>query len=130
MGRHVDAAGSTVDLRRTAQVAGLVGGICWVVTLFFAETSAVATTLLWVGAVLLTVALFGLGLLLVKSEVLLLRIFVALALPTLVWAVFALVRGAVAHPQLVDAIFGAGVGVISALQLTRPHSDTRRGATL
>ena len=50
---------------------------------------------------------------LVKSDVLPLRVFVALALPTLVWGVFALVRDSVSDEQLVDAVFGALVGLCS-----------------
>ncbi len=41
-----------------------------------------------------------------------LRVFVALALPTLVWCVFALVRDSVSDEQLVDAVFGAFVGLL------------------
>jgi hypothetical protein len=116
-----------MDLRRTAQAAGLVGGIAWLVTYFLPDDprTTVGTMLLWVGLVLLTVALFGLGMLLVKSDVLPLRVFVALALPTLVWGVFALVRESVSGQTLLDAAFGAVVGLISGLQLARHGSSTR-----
>ena len=87
------------------------------------------TTVLWAGAVLLTVALFGLGLLLVRSEVLALRVFVALALPTLVWGVFALVHGSLSDPERVDAVFGAIVGLVSGVRLGRHGSGVPR-ATL
>jgi hypothetical protein len=84
--------------------------------------------LLWVGGALLTVALFGIGMMLVKSDLLPLRIFVALALPTLVWGVFALVRDSMSDEQLADAVFGALVGLGSVLLLVR-RSAARR-ATL
>jgi hypothetical protein len=129
MGRHVEASGTLLDLRRTAQLAGLTGGFAWVVTLVLTDGGALQTTVLWVGAVLLTVALFGLGLLLVRSDVLALRVFVALALPTLVWGVLGIVRDAAADPGLVDAAFGAAVGIVSALRLGRHDTGSRR-ATL
>jgi hypothetical protein len=88
MGRHVEASGTALDPRRTAPIAGLTGGISWVFAFFLPDGGALETTVLWAGAILLTVALFGLGLLLVRSDVLALRVFVALALPTLVWGVF------------------------------------------
>jgi O-antigen/teichoic acid export membrane protein len=127
MGRHAETAVGPLDLRRTAQAAGLVGGIAWVVAYFLPNDprTAPATLLLWLGLLLLTVALFGLGLLLVKSDVLPLRVFVALALPTLVWGVFAIVRDSASDRPLVDAVFGAAVGLISGLQLVRRRSQTR-----
>jgi hypothetical protein len=127
MGRHAETAGTPRGLRRTAQTAGLVGGIAWVVTYVLPNDprSALATVLLWLGLLLLSVALFGLGLLLVKSDVLPLRMFVAVALPTLVWGVFAIVRDASSDRPLVDAGFGAVVGLVSGLQLVRRRSQTR-----
>jgi hypothetical protein len=127
MGRHAETAGGPLDLRRTAQAAGLVGGICWVVAYFLPHEprTAIGTVLLWLGLLLLSAALFGLGLMLVKSDVLPLRVFVALALPTLVWAVFAIVRDSASDQPLVDAVFGAVVGLISGLQLGRRRFRTR-----
>lgn len=128
MGRHVDAAGASAGVRRTALVCGLLGGVAWVVTYFLDADAGTAEALLWVGGVLLTVALFGIGMMLVKSDVLPLRVFVALALPTLVWGVFALIRDSVGDARLADAAFGALVGLGSALLLVR-RSAARR-ATL
>jgi hypothetical protein len=127
MGRHAEAAGSPLDLRRTAQASGLAGGIAWVVTYFLPDDprSGLATVLLWLGLLLLSVALFGLGLLLVRSDVLPLRLFVALALPTLVWSAFAVVRDSASDQTLVDAAFGAVVGVVSGVQLVRRRSLPR-----
>ena len=111
MGRHIDAAGTSRHLRRTAQLSGLAGGIAWVVAAFLEGGSA--AILLWLGGALVTVALFGLGMLLVKSDVLLLRIFVALALPTLVWAVVALLRDSSVSTTLVDVAFGGSVALVT-----------------
>ena len=124
MGQHVDAAGPR-KVRRTAQVCGLVGGAAWVVTYFLDAGSGLATALLWLGGVLLTVALVSIGMLLVKSDVVLLRVFVALALPTLVWGVLVLVRGSVSNDRLVDAVFGALVGLLSVVLLVGRGSAHR-----
>ena len=56
--------------------------------------------------------------------------FVALALPTLVWGVFALVRDSVSDDQLVDAVFGAVVGLVSGSLLLRYAARRLRRATL
>lgn len=110
-------------------MAGLVGGLLWVVKYLLPDPEGgIGTVLLWVGAVLLTVALFGLGMLLVKSGFLALRLFVALALPALVWGVFALVRSPASDQPLVDAVFGAGVGVISVVGLMRRRTPQARGS--
>ena len=124
MGRHSDATGPARQLRRTAQYAGLAGGIAWVAAGFLADGSE-ADILRWLGGVLLTVALFGLGMLRVKGDVLPLRIFVALALPTLVWAVVALLRDSTVSTTLVDVAFGGSVALVSAVQLVR-RTEPRR----
>jgi hypothetical protein len=129
MGRHAEDSGTLFDLRRTAQLAGLAGGAAWVVAFFLSGGGVVETALLWAGAVLLTVALFGLGLLLVRSDVLALRVFVGLALPTLVWGVFGLVHGSAADQGLVDAVFGAIVGLVCAARLGH-HGTGMSRATL
>jgi hypothetical protein len=99
------------------------------VAIYFLDAdSGVATALLWGGGVLLTIALVAIGMMLVKGDVMPLRVFVALALPTLVWGVFALVRDSVSNEQFVDAVFGALVGLLSVVLLVR-RSAARR-ATL
>jgi hypothetical protein len=129
MGRHVEASGTSLDLRRSAQVAGLAGGLAWVAAYFLDDGGGVESAVLWVGAVLLTIALFGLGLLLVRSDVLVLRVFVGIALPTLVWGVFGIIHQSASDPGLVDAVFGAVVGLVSGLRLGR-HAGGVPRATL
>ena len=51
--------------------------------------------------------------------------FVAVALPTLVWGVFALVRDSVSDEQLVDAAFGAFVGLLCVAILLRRSAASR-----
>ncbi len=125
MGQHVDAAGPPRGMRRTAQVCGLVGGAAWVATYFLDSGGVLAKALLWGGGALLTVALFAIGMMLVKSDFMALRVFVAIALPTLVWGVFALVRDSVSNEQLVDAVFGAAIGLLSVLVLVGRSSAQR-----
>lgn len=97
--------------------------------LFVPDGGTVEQTLLWAGAILLTVALFGLGLLLVRGDFLALRVFVAVVVPVLVWSVFALVHDPLGNPRLADAAFGATVGLVSGVRLGRHHRGVRR-ATL
>lgn len=99
------------------------------VAYFLSGGGVVETALLWAGALLTTVALGGLGLLLVRSDVLALRVFVALALPTLVWGVFGIVHGSASAPRLVDAVFGAVVALVCGVRL-RHHSTEASRATL
>jgi hypothetical protein len=117
MGRHVESSGTPFDLRRLTQIAGLVGGLLWVLAYFLPDGGAAEAALLKVGAVLLTVALCGLGLLLVRSDFLALRIFVAVAVPLLVWGVFGIVHQSLSDPELVDGVFGAIVGLVSGVRL-------------
>jgi hypothetical protein len=128
MGRHADAAGISVTLRRAAQIAGLLGGLAWVCAYFLPDDGPAVRVLLPLGAVLLTLALFALGLMLVRSDFLALRLFVGFALPTLVWGVFGIVHGSVSDTGLIDAVFGAVVGVVAGLRLS--HRGAARRATL
>jgi hypothetical protein len=96
-----------------------------VLAFFVPDGNGLDLLLVGIGAVLLTVALFGLGLMLVRSDFLALRLFVAVALPTLVWAVFSLVHGSAGDPELVDAVFGAAVGLCAAVPLAGGRSATR-----
>lgn len=125
MGRHTDSAGGLTRPRRVAQVCGLLGGAAWVVAYFLTDGGTAASALLWVGVVLLTVALLELGLTLVKSDFLLLRVFVGLALPTLVWGVLGLVLGSVSDRRLVEAVFGGVVALISLVHLVRRKPASR-----
>jgi hypothetical protein len=126
MGRHVDAAETPLDPTRMLRMTGLLGGVMWVVKYLLSDPNGGAgEALLWLGGVLLTVAMLGLGIRLVKGDFLLLRVFVALALPTLVWGVLALLRSGAGDVMLVDAVFGAAVAFASVTGLRRgaePHA--------
>ena len=99
-----------MEPREVAAWAGVVGGLLWVVKLF---VTALETPLTWAGALLMTAALLQLGSMLVKRGVLALRAFVAVALPTLVWAVVLAVRPAVADGDVLDAVVGGLVALAS-----------------
>jgi hypothetical protein len=118
MGRHAVATGSSPDVGRVAQGCGLAGGIAWVLALLLGH-GGVGDGLVWLGSLLVTAALCGLGLLLVRSDVVALRIFVAIALPTLIWGVLALLHGSVSVPSRSDAVFGAAVALVCALLIAR-----------
>jgi hypothetical protein len=128
MGRHADAAGTPLELRRSAQLAGLLGGLAWVVAAFLPDGGAAAAVVLPLGAVLLTFALFGLGLMLVRSDFRALRLFVGVALPALVWGVFGVVHEGSPDTGVVDAVFGAIVGLVTGVALS--HRSAGRRATL
>jgi hypothetical protein len=119
MGRHVDGSRTTLELRRTAQLAGLAGGTAWVLAYFLPDGGLAGDVVLATGAMLLTLALLGLGMMLVRSDFLALRVFVAVAVPILVWGVFGVVHDGAADPRLVDAVFGAIAGLIAGVRLSR-----------
>jgi hypothetical protein len=126
MGRHVDASGSSLDLRRTSPLAGLGGGIAWVGASFLPDGATARTGLLWTGTTLLTLALLGLGLLLVRSDVVALRIFIAVAVPVLVWGVFGIVHQSASDPQSVDVSFAVIVALVCAASLALRGRHTPR----
>lgn len=129
MGRHSDASDLSVDARRITRVSALVGGACWVVAYVLPGDGSLHTGVLWAGAALLTIGLAGLGLMLVRSDVPALRLFVAVALPALVWGVFGVVHGSTGSRGLVDALSGAVAAVVAAVGL-RAHAHAVRRETL
>jgi hypothetical protein len=116
-------------MMRAAQLLGLVGGVVWVVAAFLWEggDDPLELGLFWVGAVCLTLFLLELGMLLVKRGLLALRLFVACALPLLVWMVVAFAATSASDDGIVWGISGAAVAVLAIVQLSRP---TPRRATL
>ena len=146
MGRHVDASREPPPAYAGPRSARRLWpvGVAWVGRLLpRRRRRRRRRAVLWVGGVLLTVALFGLGLMLVKSDLLPLRLFVALALPTLVWGVFALVRDSVdatdswptpcsARWSALGSVLrpGTPVGALAArhslTRLARPARESRR----
>lgn len=114
---------------RAAQVVGLLGGVAWVAAAFLWEGSddPLELGLFWLGAVLVTLFLLELGMLLVKRGLLALRLFVACALPLLVWMVVAFAATSASDDGIVWGLAGAAVAVFAIVQLARP---TPQRATL
>jgi hypothetical protein len=116
-------------ITRAAQVVGLLGGVAWLVTAFLWEggDDPIELGLFWAGAALITLFLLELGTLLVKRGLLALRLFVACALPLLVWMVIVFAASSASDDAIVWGIAGAVVGVFAIAQLARP---TPQRATL
>ena len=129
--RRTSAQGAQVPARltRAAQVIGLLGGLAWVVTAFLWDggDDPVELGLFWVGAVLITLFLLEIGMLLAQRGLLALRLFVACALPLLVWMVVVFAASSADDDGIVWAIAGGAVAVFAVVQLVRP---TPQRATL
>ena len=83
-------------MRALGPVAGVLGGLCWVVR-WVADMAGVAASwadpVRWAGLGLLAIALAVVGASLVSRSALWLRLIVAVAFPVLVWSLFSVVRG-------------------------------------
>ena len=114
---------------RVAQVVGVVGGVAWVAAAFLWEggDDPLELGLFWLGAALVTLFLLELGMLLVKRGLFALRLFVACALPLLVWMVVAFAATSASDDGIVWGLAGAAVAVFAVVQLARP---TPQRATL
>ena len=116
-----------MDVRALGPVAGLFGGLCWVVR-WLADaagtTGGWSDSLHWAGLGLLLVALAVVGASLVSTSALWLRLIVAAALPLLVWSIFSVVRGGG------DAIVLEGaIGLLAVVISTGLVVVARRAAT-
>jgi hypothetical protein len=111
-----------MNLRRAAQVAGLLGGVAWLVTAFLWEggDDPLELGLFWTGAVLVTLFLLELGMLQVKRGAMALRLFVACALPLLFWMVLAFAASSASEDGVVYGIAGGAVLLFAVVQLSRP----------
>jgi fucose 4-O-acetylase-like acetyltransferase len=118
-----------MNRRMAAQVAGLLGGVAWLVTAFLWEggDDPIELGLFWAGAVLVTLFLLELGTLQVKRGATALRVFVAVALPLLFWMVVSFAASSMSDDGVVWGVAGAAVLVLAVVQLARPAS---RRATL
>ena len=129
--RRTNAQGAQVRARltRAAQVIGLLGGLAWLVAAFLWDggDDPVELGLFWVGAVLITLFLLEIGMLLVKRGLLALRLFVACALPLLVWMVVVYAASSADDDGIIWGIAGGAVAVFAVLRLARP---TPQRATL
>jgi hypothetical protein len=109
-----------LNLRTVAAIAGVLGGLLWVarLALDLAGVSDSTLDLLHLaGGALLIVAYVGFGAGLVGSSAHWLQAIVGICFPALVWSVLSMAEAD--HPELVDAVFGAGTVVASALVISR-----------
>lgn len=103
-------------LQPAGAVAGLLGGLCWVIDGF-----ATLAVLHWIGLVLLGLALAGAGAGLVSTSATWLRLIVGVALPVLAWSVLEVAHDS-GDPVRIDAVLGGTAVVIALLGLARVRS--------
>jgi hypothetical protein len=108
-------------MRVPAAVAGSLGGLCWLAA-YVADRADAGSGLVdgitWAGVALLTIAVLAAGASLVSSSANWLRLIVAVCFAALVGSLLAVVRDG-GDPLAVDAVFGAGVLVVSLVALAR-----------
>ena len=122
-----------MNLRAVALVSGVIGGLCWsvrgVLHLVEAGSPGLLDALHWAGLALLGLAMIGFGAGLVSRSAVWLRVIVGIAFPALVWSLLEVFRP-VADTEMVDAVFGALVVVVSIVGLSRrperPEAAPRR----
>ena len=110
-----------MNLRTLSSLAGIAGGVAWVVRAFVGEEPEI---LYWVGVALLAAWLAGSGASLVKKGTWWLRLIVAVALPLLVWSIYAAVRPAT-DALLLDAVCGCLAIVAAVLVLVFAPAPAR-----
>lgn len=116
-----------MNLRSLTRVAGVLGGLCWIVRLLLDAVGWVAGALdplYWTGLVLLAIALMGAGAGLVSKSAGWLRVIVGVAVPILVWSVLEVVRNG-GDALLVDAVVGFAVLVVSVIGLRSGRRKAR-----
>ncbi len=103
-------------------MAGLLGGVAWVVTYFVWDggEDPFELGLFWAGAVLVTLFLLEMGTRLVKRGLLALRLFVACALPLLFWMVVSFAASSADDDGPVWGVAGAAVAVFGLVLVARP----------
>ncbi len=111
-----------------ARVAGLLGGVCWVLRAVLEELDAAPAAidaLHWGGLALIALALVGLGAELVSSSATWLRVIVAICVPLLVGSVLEALRQGVAD-RWVAGGFGVLLAVYCAVGLARARARRTR----
>ena len=111
-----------------ARVAGLLGGVCWVLRAVLDEldaSSAAIDALHWGGLALIALALVGLGAELVSSSATWLRVIVAICVPLLVASVLEALRQGVAD-RWVAGGFGVLLAAYCAVGLARTRARRAR----
>lgn len=117
---------------KLAKLAGVVGGLCWLVQAAINQydaAGAVVNALFWGGAALILVALVGMGASLVSAAPAL-RVLVGLCVPVLVFSILSALRGETSE-NIVDGGFGLALALICAASLLGGSAieDTARGGS-
>jgi polyferredoxin len=111
-----------MDLTHLARLAGLIGGLCWLLRLLLDlaghGTGGLADLLYWVGLLLVAVALAGMGAALVSTSATWLRVVAGAGCLLLVWSVLEVLHDA-GDPRAVDGLAGLLVAVASGRALSR-----------
>ena len=123
-----------MDVRALGAVAGLLGGLCWLVPWVVDLVGGPpdwGTALHWAGLALLGVALVVVGAGLVSRSALWLRVLVAIAFPLLAWSLYSVLRGS-AGSLVLDGVLGLlvvalSVAAILAGRRTAPAEVPRGG---
>ena len=105
-------------MRAMTAVAGLLGGLCWVGALW-------VDGLVWVGTVLLALAVLGAGAGLVSRSATWLRLIVAVCFLALVASVLEVLRENVDQDPLL-AVAGAVAALVAVVALVRRPSSAHR----
>jgi hypothetical protein len=123
-----------MSYKTLAKIAGVVGGLCWLVQAAinqYEAAGAAVNALYWGGAALVLVSLVGAGAGLV-SGARWLRLLVGLCFPVLVFAVLSTLR-AETSDNVVDGGFGLALALICAASLlggvARDDDEPSRGGS-
>jgi len=109
-------------LRALACVAGVLGGVCWVVGAFLGGGTAEAV--IWTGLGLLSIAAFGAGTLIAGGSLVLLRVLVGVGCVALGWSLVEAAVSEVPRSAVVGAV-GALVLLLSFVLLVRRPASAR-----
>lgn len=112
--------------RNIACLSGVVGGVCWVARYFLdaGDDTGLGQVLRWGGAMWLIIALVVLGMGVVRLGNTAIRVIIAIALPTLLWAILSTAESGGAQPINAEAIAGGvAIGVFGGLLLARRDED-------
>lgn len=113
-------------MRALACAAAFMGGACWIARVLL--TGAAADAAFWVGAVLLAVAVFGLGLQAAPRAPAWLQAIVGVGSVALAVSVWAIVRAELDSP-VVDAVAGGLLALVFVVLARRWFSVPRQEAS-
>lgn len=108
--------------RNVACLSGVLGGVCWVARYFLdaGDDTGLGQVLRWGGAMWLAIALVVLGMGVVRLGNTVIRVIIAIALPTLLWAILSTAESGGIDPITAEAVAGGvAIGVFAALLLSR-----------